>query len=77
VHLRRAVDHEGDVLDVLMQRRRDKAAALKLMRKRLKKQGVAPAVVVVAGKLRSYGAAFAELGCPACHQARAESEQPR
>ena len=34
----RAVDDEGEVLDLLVQRRRDKAAAVKLMRKLLKKQ---------------------------------------
>jgi putative transposase len=67
VYLWRAVDHEGEVLDVLVQRRRDKAAALKLMRKLLKKQGFAPAVVVT-DKLRSYGAAFADLGLTACHE---------
>jgi transposase-like protein len=39
VYLWRAVDHEGEVLDVLVQRRRNKKAALKLMRKLLKKQG--------------------------------------
>jgi len=43
MHLWRAVDDEGEVLDVLVQRRGDKAAALKLMRKLLKKQGFAPA----------------------------------
>jgi putative transposase len=36
----RAVDDEGEVLDLLVQRRRDKAAAVKLMRKVLKKQGL-------------------------------------
>jgi transposase-like protein len=35
----RADDDEGEVLDLLVQRRRDKAAALKLTRKLLKKQG--------------------------------------
>jgi transposase-like protein len=40
----RAVDDEGEVLDLLAQRRRDKAAAVKLMRKLLKKQGFAPDV---------------------------------
>src|SRR5919108_6535328 len=45
VYLWRAVDHEGEVLDVLVQRRRNKRAALKLMRQLLKKQGFAPAVV--------------------------------
>ena len=48
----RAVDDEGEVLDLLVQRRRDKAAAVKLMRKLLKKQGFAPEVLVT-DKLRS------------------------
>ena len=44
---------QGEVLDVLVQRRRDKRAARKLMRKLLKKQGFAPAVVTT-DRLRSY-----------------------
>src|ERR687885_1686237 len=67
VYLWRAVDHEGEILDVLVQRRRDKAAALKLIRKLLKKQGLAPAVVVT-DKLRSYGAAFRAIGLSARHE---------
>ena len=67
VYLWRAVDDEGEVLDVLVQRRRDKHAARKLMRKLLRKQGFAPAVVTT-DKLRSYGAAFAELGLSARHE---------
>jgi transposase-like protein len=63
----RAVDDEGEVLDLLVQRRRDKAAAVKLMRKLLKKQGFAPAVLVT-DKLRSYGAAKSEIGLSACHE---------
>ena len=42
----RAVDSEGEVLDILVQPRRDRKAALKLMRKLLKKHGVAPATIV-------------------------------
>ena len=42
VHLSRAVDAEGEVLDVLVQSRRNKRAASKLMRKLLKKYGIAP-----------------------------------
>lgn len=38
MYLWRAVDAEGEVLDVLVQQRRDKRAALKLLRKLLKKQ---------------------------------------
>jgi putative transposase len=56
----RAVDDEGEVLDLLVQRRRDKAAAVKLMRKLLKKHGFAPDVVVT-DRLRSYTAAKSEL----------------
>jgi transposase-like protein len=60
----RAVDSEGEVLDILVQRRRDRAAAVKLIRKLLKKQGYAPDVMVT-DKLRSYGAARAQLGLSA------------
>src|ERR1700761_4754616 len=63
----RAVDDEGEVLDLLVQRRRDKAAAVKLMRKLLKKQGFAPDVLVT-DKLRSYGAARSEIGLSARHE---------
>ena len=65
MHLWRAVDHEGEVLDMLIQRRRDSRAALRLMRKLLKKQGFAPKLLVT-DKLRSYAAAFRQLGlcCP-------------
>ena len=57
----RAVDDEGEVLDLLVQRRRDKAAAVKLMRKLIKKQGFALDVLVT-DKLRSYGAAKGGVG---------------
>ena len=56
----RAVDSEGEILDLLVQPRRDKAAALRLMRKLLKKQGYAPDVLVT-DKLGSYGSARREL----------------
>ena len=63
----RAVDDEGEVLDLLVQRRRDKAAAVKQMRKLLKKQGFAPDVLVT-DKLRSYGAAKSAMGLSARHE---------
>jgi transposase-like protein len=63
----RAVDDEGEVLDLLVQRRRDKNAAVKLMRKLLKKHGFAPDVLVT-DKLRSYGAAKVALGLSARHE---------
>ena len=46
MYLWRAMDSEGEVLDILVQSRRNKKAALKLMRKLLKKQGYAPNKVV-------------------------------
>ena len=63
----RAVDDQGEVLDLLVQRRRDKTAALKLMRKLLKKHGFAPDVLVT-DKLRSYAAAKSELRLTARHE---------
>src|SRR5579863_6041685 len=63
----RAVDGEGEVLDLLVQRRRDKAAAVKLMRKLLKKQGFAPDVLLT-DKLRSYGAKKSKIGLSARHK---------
>ncbi len=63
----RAVDDEGEVLDLLVQRRRDKAAAVKLMRKLIKKQGFTPEVLVT-DKLPSYGAAMSEIGLSARHE---------
>src|ERR687889_743824 len=56
----RAVDQNGLVLDVLVQSRRDKRAAKRLLRKLLKRQCRAPRVMVT-DKLASYGAAKKEL----------------
>src|SRR6476661_4656314 len=56
----RAVDQDGVVLDVLVQSRRDKRAAKRLLRKLLKKQGRPPRVMVM-DKLASYPAAKKEL----------------
>jgi hypothetical protein len=64
---RRAVDDEGEILDMLVRRRRDQRAAIRLMRKVLKKQGFAP-MVVTTDKLRSYSAAFRNLGLAARHE---------
>jgi putative transposase len=58
----RAVDDEGEVLDLLVQRRRDARAAAKLMRRLLKKQGFAPKTLV------TDGAAKAQLGLSARHE---------
>src|SRR3712207_3117062 len=67
MYLWRAVDSEGEVLDLLVQPKRDKAAALRLMRKLIKKQGFAPRVLVT-DRLRSYGCAKRELGLSARHE---------
>ena len=67
MYLWRAVDHEGEVLDMLVQRRRDTRAALRLMRKLLKKQGFAPKLLVT-DKLRSYASAFRRLRLTCPHE---------
>ncbi len=62
----RAVDNEGEVLEFLVQRRRNARAALKLMRKLMKRQGFAPTRIVT-DKLRSYHIAFQFIGLTAEH----------
>ena len=59
-YLWRAVDHEGEVLESFVTKTRDKKAALKFLRKTMKKHGRAD--VLVTDKLRSYGAALRDLG---------------
>jgi putative transposase len=66
MYLWRAVDSEGEVLDMLVQRGRDKAAAMKLLRKLLKRNALPPHLIVT-DKLRSYGAALRELGFTGHH----------
>src|SRR5271154_1613610 len=67
VYLWRAVDAEGEILDVLVQSKRNKAAALKLMRKLLKKYAFVPDRLVT-DDLRSYGAAARDLGIESRHE---------
>ena len=67
VYLWRAVDAEGEVLDVLVQSRRNKRAALNLMRKLLKKYGFVPDKLVT-DNLRSYAAAASDLGITRRHE---------
>ena len=62
LYMWRAVDKEGEVLDVLVQKRRSKAAALKLLRKLFKNQQRVPDEIVTDG-LASYTAALKALGC--------------
>ena len=56
----RAVDQEGEVLEALLTKRRDRKAVLKFLRKTMKRHGRPH--VLVTDKLRSYGAALKDLG---------------
>jgi transposase-like protein len=67
VYLWRAVDTEGEILDVLVQSKRDKHAAVKLMRKLLKKYGFVPDRLIT-DDLRSYAAAARDLGIEKHHE---------
>jgi putative transposase len=66
MYLWRAVDSEGEVLDILVQSRGNKKAALKLMRKLLKTQGYVPDTIVT-DKLPSYCATLRELNLSRLH----------
>lgn len=59
-YLLRAVDHEGKVFETFVTKARDKKAALKFLRKMLKRHGRVDAIVT--DRLRSYGAALRALG---------------
>jgi len=59
-YLWRAVDHEGEILESYVTKKRDKSAALRFFRKTLKWHG-SPATIVTDG-LKSYPAAMRELG---------------
>jgi putative transposase len=65
-YLWRAVDHEGEVLEAVVTARRDKAAALKLPKRIMKKYG-RPQSVVTDG-LRAYSAAMDEIGAIGRHE---------
>ena len=67
MYLWRAVDDEGEVLDILVQKRRNKAAALKLLRRLLKNQGIHPETITT-DKLASYRAAVRVLGLTDRHR---------
>jgi putative transposase len=62
----RAVDNEGEVLEFLVQSKRNAKAAKRLVRKLLKKQGWAPSRMIT-DKLRSYPVAFKSIGLTAEH----------
>jgi putative transposase len=60
LYLWRAVDHEGEVLESYVTKRRDRKVALKFLRKSMKRHGRPE--VLVTDKLRSYGAAMKDIG---------------
>ncbi len=64
---RRAVDQDGDVLDILVTRHRDKRAAKRFFRRALKHQG-RPPLQLVTDKLRSYPPAHREVFPSATHR---------
>jgi len=59
-YLWRAVDHEGEVLEVFVTKKRDRTAALKFLRKAMKRYGRPEAIIT--DKLRSYHAAMKVIG---------------
>jgi putative transposase len=65
-YLWRAVDHEGEVLEAVVTARRDKAAALKLLKRLMKKYGRPPTIVT--DRLRAYPAAMKEIGVADRHE---------
>ena len=67
MYLWRAVDDEGEVLDVVVQKRRDHDAALRLLKRLLRNQPVEPQLITTDG-LASYGSALRELGLQDRHR---------
>lgn len=67
MYLWRAVDDEGEVLDVLVQKRRNKDAALNLLRKLLRNQGVDPETITT-DRLASHRVAARDLGLTSRHR---------
>ena len=65
-YLWRAVDHEGEVLESFVTKTRDKKAALKFLKKAMRKYGCPDALVT--DLLRSYGAALKEIGLEHRHE---------
>ena len=65
-YLWRAVDHEGEVLESFVTKRRDRRAALAFLKKALKRYG-SPKVIVT-DHLRSYRAAMVQLGNAKCQE---------
>ena len=67
IYMWRAVDGEGEVLEILVQSRRDQAAAVRLLRKLIRREGFVPTAIIT-DKLRSYGAALRTIGFSGLHE---------
>jgi putative transposase len=65
-YLWRAVDHEGEVLESFVTKRRDRKAALKFPKKAMRRHGSPESIVT--DRLRSYGAALREIGATALQE---------
>ena len=76
VYLWRAVDDEGTVLDVVVQRRRNTKAATRLLRKLLRNQGIKPTRIIT-DRLASYGAALKVVWLETSSRCGWQKEQPR
>lgn len=76
MYLWRAVDDEGEVLDVLVQKRRNKHAALKLLKRLLRNTGIHPETIVT-DKLASYRAAMKVLHLQGRHRPGGMQENNR
>lgn len=59
-HPWRAVDHEGEVFETVITKRRNKAAALKSLKKSMRRQGSSEEIVT--NRFAYYKAALRELG---------------
>jgi putative transposase len=67
-YLWRAVDHEGEVLEAFVTKRRDRKAAMRFLKKTMNRYG-SPKIIVT-DKLRSYGAAMKVIGNEICQETR-------
>ena len=63
-YLWRAIDHEGEVLEVFVTRKRDRKAAMAFLKRAMKRYGRTKSIIT--DRLRSYGAAMREIGNAGC-----------
>ena len=75
-YLWRAVDQDGDVIDVLVQARRNRRAAERFFRKLLKNEGAIP-FRLATDKLKSYGTAFRTIMPSVNHDTQQSANEPK